>query len=242
MKSKRMSVKLVFNILGIIFFAVGAVLFIIGCFVFFSGMNFKDNAEITEAVITDIDVYRKTKGELGHRLLIEYTVDDVEYEQILDEYNSEMYIGKKITVYYDPKNPSDVRTGSLLLPIIFTSIGGGFIIIGSVFLIINIKSSRRRKYLMKNGDVFTGKIINVKMNMSVTINYRHPYKVECEVTDPYTNERYLYSSENITDDISEFIGSDVTVYVDKNNKGKYYVDIKELINKYNSESNIHDYR
>ena len=34
----------------------------------------------------------------------------------------------------------------------------------------------------------------------------------------------------------------ITVYVDRNNKKKYYVDIFELMDKYKEEENIHDYR
>lgn len=242
MKMKRMSVKSTFALIGILFFIIGAVLFTAGCYWIASDMNFKSNAETTEAVITDIDVHRRTGGKIERRAIVEYTVDGTLYETMLSEYKSGMYVGQKITVYYDPEHPGNVKTGSLFIPIMVTSMAGVFIIVGGVFIMININSSRRRKNLMENGDVFTGIITDVKMNLSVRINNRHPYKAECEVTDPYTNERYLYSSENIMNDISGFVGSEVTVYVDKNNKGKYYVDINELISKYTPEDNIHDYR
>ncbi len=43
-------------------------------------------------------------------------------------------------------------------------------------------------------------------------------------------------------DISALIGMSVTVYADQNDRKKYYVDIDSLINRYNYDTNVHDYR
>ncbi len=241
MKTKKMGVKKMFIIIGILFVFIGAVLFIAGVISISYETDFKNNAETTEAVIVDIEYFRKKNG-MKRKPVVEYTVDGVKYKQTLDEYNSGMRIGDNITIYYDPEDPENVSTGSLFASLLAICMGGLFVIIGGAFIASVIVSFIKKTKLITTGDAFTGVIIDVKMNMSVRINRRHPYKVECEVTDPYTTERYLYSSENIMEDISELIGSDVTVYVDKNNKGKYYVDVKELINRHNAESNVHDYR
>jgi uncharacterized protein (UPF0333 family) len=228
-----------FSLIGIIFFTIG-------CFILVSTVKFKEKAEVTDAVITDIEVdsYRGSNGkrQTSHDVFVKYTVDGEEYESEYGEYTSGMRVGQEVEVYYDPENPGDARTGSYFLPVIFMGIGGLFIVIGFAFVIVNFKSSRSRKKLVQNGDALSGKIIDVKMNTTLRINNRYPYKAECEVINPFDNEKYLYSSENITSDITELIGQDVTVYVDKKDRKKYYVDINELIEKHTSENKIHDYR
>lgn len=241
MNIKKMGIKRTFIGIGSIFLIIGIVLAIASGISISEEMDFKNNADTTEAVITDIVRYHSKNGS-KRRPVIKYTVNGREYQQTLSEYHSGMSVGDSITVYYDPNDPANVSSGSLFSSIMVTGAGVLFAAIGGVFIGVVVVSLSKRKRLMQNGDALTGIITDVRMNMSVRINRRHPFKAECEVNDPYTSERYLYSSENITEDISGFIGSEVTVYVDKNDKRKYYVDIYELINKYRQDEHIHDYR
>lgn len=237
--------KRVIASIGIMFFIIGILFLGIGCYNFISHKDFMERADKTDAVITDISYERKRmngKTVKRHIITIEYTVDGVDYESEITEYKTGMYEGKTIEIYYDPNNPNDVKTNSIMLPVTFAGLGLLFVIIGGSFIMIKIISSVRRKNLMANGDVLKGIITNVNMNMSVRINGRHPYRAECEVIDPIDGNKYLYSSNNITEDISKFVGMEVTVYADKNNRKKYYVDIKQLIEKYNNDNNIYDYR
>ncbi len=43
-------------------------------------------------------------------------------------------------------------------------------------------------------------------------------------------------------DIFALIGMSVTVYAAQNDRKKYYVDIDSLINRYNYDASVHDYR
>ena len=202
-------------------------------------------AETTWAEIIDIEedvYYRKGRRRTHYHAWVEYIVDDIIYNQKLDTYNSSMYIGADIEVYYDPADPSDVRTESEAFEIIFICMGGAFMVPGAVFLIIVIAKNRKIKNLKQNGEALTGTIVNITQNMAIRINGCHPFKAECEVVNPFDSERYLYSSENINADISQFIGSQVTVYVDKNKKSKYYVDMDELFKNYYEQNKIHDFR
>ncbi len=241
MKNKKMSVKKTSWIIGILFLIVGITLLITGIIIFSHKREFIKNSETTKAEIVDINYTHRKKG-MRRKPVVEYTVDGVKYKQVLDEFDSGMGIGDIVTVHYDPNDPNNITGGSMFVTALIPCIGGLFIVVGGAFVVSLILSNMKKIKLITNGDAFTGVITDVKMNMSLKINGRHPYKVECEVDDPYTSERYIYSSENITEDISEFIGSQITVYVDKNNKKKYYVDVKEFINKHSSESNVHDYR
>lgn len=242
---KKVSVKKVFMQVGIIFSAVGVLLLAVGMVIHTANASFMKNADTAQAEITDIERdyhYRKGRDGNDYDVWIEYTVDGKTYNSRINSYDSSMYVGKEIEVYYDPENPSDVRTDSKIITIVFAAIGGLFFALGMTFLAVAIIKGRKRKLLKQNGEALTGTIINVSMNTNVRINNRHPYKAECKVINPFDGEEYLYSSENITSDISHLIGMAVTVYVDKNNKSKYYVDMDELMERYNTENAIHDFR
>lgn len=241
MKKSRFNV---FNLVGIIFFIVGTVFLIAGTVVLISDISFKNNAEQTQGEIINIERERYRRNgdnHINHYVTVGYTVDGEYYEREFSQYNSGMYVGKEITVYYNPDEPGDARISSAALPVVFISVGGSMFVIGAVFIITKIVSANRIKSLRAYGEALTGTITNITVNTSVRVNGRNPYKAECEVTDPYSGDRYLYSSKNIMEDISGLIGSSVTVYTDKNDRSKYYVDIDGLINNKKGE-NIHDYR
>ncbi len=125
---------------------------------------------------------------------------------------------------------------------VFLGCGALFTILGAAFLLWVLLKLVRRKKLIESGEQLTGVITAVRLNMSVTVNGVHPYRAECEVVDHYSGERYLYSSDNTMEDISALIGMSVTVYADQNDRKKYYVDIDSLINRYNYDASVHDYR
>lgn len=125
---------------------------------------------------------------------------------------------------------------------IFMGIGGLFALIGLIWLIILLKKRAGNKRLIAEGYKLEGMVTNVSINTNVRINGIHPRKLECRVNNPYDGNIYLYSSANINDDISHLIGQTVTVYVDKNNPKKYYVDVYELINRHIYDNNIIDFR
>lgn len=245
MKLKFKNANSVLLLIGILFSVIGTAFLVAGIAVLIGHNTFIDNAVQTEAEITRIesDSYRRNgKTHTDYDVWVEYEVDGEIYEEELGYYNSSMNEGDIIDVYYDPDNPSDVSSGSKILELIFILIGGVFAVLGVILIIVNILSGNRRKKLMRTGDRLTGTITDVVMNNAVRINNRHPFKAECEVINPFDGEKYLYSSENITEDITGLTGMEVTVYVDRNNKKKYYVDIFELMDKYKAEEKIHDYR
>lgn len=76
--------------------------------------------ELAEEAYTDAD---GNLVEATYKVFVKYTIDGNEYEQELGQlsgYNK----GDKITIYYNPENPSQItQTKSLVIPIVITSIG-----------------------------------------------------------------------------------------------------------------------
>ena len=132
---------------------------------------------------------------------------------------------------------------TMLFLYIFGGIGLLFLIIGLPFLIVAIRRRNTISRLLETGVQAEGIITDVVINLQVTVNGRHPYKVECQVTDPATGEIYLYSSGNVMKKIDYLVGRSVTVYYDPDDRKKYYVDIESAERDYGvSAPEVHDFR
>lgn len=230
-------------IFGAIFFAVGMSFLCGGIIHTVSFNKFKSNAETVLAEITYIDL-RSARSDSSTRtdVRVSYTVDGQQYETKLNYYTSGMHVGDTIEIYADPDDPSKIKADTVLGDVIFMLVGGVLAAIGGCFIAVNSAKILRQKRLIRDGEQLSATVTNVYMNSNVRINGRHPYKAECEFTDPYSGERYLFSSGNVTEDISYMVGYSVTVYADRDDRSKYYVDIGGLTEQYNEENKIHDYR
>ena len=130
-----------------------------------------------------------------------------------------------------------------------TSLGEGsemmlfLYIFGLPFLIFGIRKRNTKARLLETGVQTVGIIKSIEKNLQVTVNGRHPYKAECQVTDPVTGEIYLYSSESFMKNIDYLVGGQVTVYYDPDDRSKYYVDIESAERDYGvSAPEVHDFR
>lgn len=233
------------NIIGIAFMFFGVLMIIVSIVTFVGAKKFEASAEKTMAVITDIDTYRtgiRDARTTHHDVYVEYRVDRQVYNGMLDYYSSSMYVGKEIEVMYNPNNPADIRGSSNFTWIILALIGLIFAAVGGGIFFANVTAGGKCKKLMENGDRVTGTITNVITVTNVRINHRHPFKAEVEVIDPYTGEKYLYSSKQVLDDIYYMVGSTVDVYVDRDDKSKYYVDLDSVADEEYTDVKVHDFR
>lgn len=84
---------------------IGVMVIIMGIWVHISNAKYLKRASTTKAVITDIEA----DSDDDYKVYITYNVNNVNYTGVLGEYNSRMYAGQEITIYYNPENPSDCR-------------------------------------------------------------------------------------------------------------------------------------
>ena len=78
----------------------------------------------TSAVISSID-YTSSPNVFFKRydVKVRYTVDGKEYTSGLNEYNSSMALGSKMTVYYDKENPSRTISEPAFIKMLFALSG-----------------------------------------------------------------------------------------------------------------------
>ena len=122
--------------LGIILMVFGAFMFIIN--------NKNQNYIKVEAVVSKTELVEEEHTnidgntvEATYRVYVKYNVDGTEYEEELGELSGKYEIGKKINIYYNPKDPSQItQTISLVLPIVII-VGGLAALIGGIISGLN---------------------------------------------------------------------------------------------------------
>lgn len=236
MKKKKSTVTLIFFIFGIL----GIVLLAVGAAILNSGIEFRKNAVETKAVITDIQTYG-SGDDVNHSVWVEYEYDGKLYKDIrLNEYNSGMHVGKKITILVDPKNPQKVSTeyGLILAGGLLILMGVIFSCVGIIPTIVGIRKSSLQKKLIAEGRFIYAKVESITQNTSYRVNGRSPYVVYCTYQDEYRGVMYRFKSGNIWENPEYFLqpGSDIRIYVNGEDYSKYYVDVESMI-----ENKVIDY-
>ena len=133
------------------FIPVGIFLLIFGIVVFIINWNNQNyikiqatvvKIELAEAAYTDSDGHQVDET---YNVDIIYTVNGVKYNNVLEGI-SKCKEGDKLTIYYDPKDPTKItQSKSLIIPIVMI-IGGLASLVGGIISAINaIKKSRKMK-------------------------------------------------------------------------------------------------
>lgn len=224
---KNKEPRLVYIIFGVTYFIIGLILIISAAFVYIKKSETIKVRDYVKAYVYEIDSSKKD-------ITILYEVNDNIYFKKLDYYSSLLGKGDELNIYINKNDPNDFVSDSKIPEIIFIILGSVFTAIGTIIIGIHFVKLNSRNNLIKNGECFCGVIISVKENKNVTINNKHPYIAECEIHSPLDGKCIKCKSDNTMCDLSGFVGSEVTVYADFNRE-KYYVDINELIEKYNAD-------
>lgn len=126
------------TILIIAAIVLGTLFSIAGCaLTFFSRSGYAE----TEAVVQKIErVYSHTdsKGrkEYTTKTYIYYNVNDLNYEmQPLGYYDNSFYVGKRIKIYYNVNNPTDIKADTTAFGIFFLIVAAGAFIAAVVIYI-----------------------------------------------------------------------------------------------------------
>lgn len=245
--NKLRKTNLSFGIGG--FFALfGAIMLCIGIWTIIDGINFRSGAGQVTGVISHIESYRDTSlsdsSTKVHDVYVTYTVNGQEYECMLGYYDSSMFAGQEIEIFYNPENPAEIKGKDGVTNIILPLFGLVFLVIGLVLINNDRKRKQQMQRLLEQGVTAEGIITAINIDHNTTINGRHPLIAEVTVTDPATGEQFLYSSESIMEDIRHLEGRRVTVYYDLDDRSNYHVDIDtaQLDDSFGNAPQVHDFR
>lgn len=205
---------------------------------YFSYSNTKgylSNAITTEGTVIDI-VPSKSKDLVRYTPVVRYTTAggrQVEFTSSMASTPSRYSREDVVEVLYDAKSPEKAKINS------FFSLWGGTAVlgaIGSVFLFSGLSMTvlgklkyRKINYLKRQGTPVEAKFQRVDTNSAVRLNGKHPYQIYTHWINPRTTELHVFKSENIWFDPTDYITQEmITVFLERNNPKKYYVDISFL--------------
>ena len=116
---------------------VGIIFIVFGIIVFNINISNKDYIE-TEAIVSNVILVQEAYVddndnfvEGNYKIYVKYTVDNKVYEEFFDGL-PEYKVGDKMTIYYNPSDPSQItQTKSMILPLVML-IGGIVVCIGGI--------------------------------------------------------------------------------------------------------------
>lgn len=215
----------IIKLLGIIFAFIGALFVVVGIFAYKVGNDFKKTAVSTKAEIMNIQSY-----DDSHNVLVEFDVDGQTYTGQLNYYDNSMYVGKEVTVYYNPDNPNDFRGADYVWGyLIFVLVGSIFFIIGMIFVIVTVVKGGKRKKIISYNYVVTADIIGIREDNSVSYNGISPYVMEASSMNPADGRIYFFKSEPFWQDVTQVLDQfeirTIPVYVNPDNYAEYVMDL-----------------
>ena len=226
MKQRR-----IYNIIAGVFGIMGVIFLIVGGVVFLRQKSFVEGAAEVEGKISRIESSIDFDGETDYKAYVSYEYDGEEYKGVrLSEYSSSMYEGKKIELYVEREKPENVRVKSMiyLFPVIIAGMGGIFLIVAIIMIIISFKLKGVRKKLKETGMKIYAQVEKAIVETAYTSKGRHPYRLECVYYDERSGQPVICTSDIIWEEPDGYIGKYVSVYVDREDRSRYVVDLESL--------------
>ncbi len=234
--SKRRKVFGPGTLIGLIFFLVGLGQVIAGIGVTVAGVNELSGREKIVGMVSE---------NTGDDIYVAYRYMGRDYEDRLSFYSDFLSVGDDIDLYINPDNPgqAECKMGIGLIGGIFIFMGAIFALIGGSFLFVGKIGGIKKRKLKGTGRKVYAEVIGGSVCYNYEVNGRHPFKLECKYEDTATFNTYLYSSGYTWDDPEVYVGQQVAVYIDRNDMGKYYVDLDSLAEPVLPDGKIiHDFR
>lgn len=121
----------------------------------------------------------------------------------------------------------------IVFVLMFSGLGSIFLVLGIIFLILEMRRRNRCKHLLSGGYYIYAEVLDVNQNFHIQYgNHGHPYVVRCGYTDE-TGTLHIFKSRNLTKyPGNNLVGQQVRVYLDRNdynNFKNYYMDIDEIL-------------
>ncbi len=209
----------------IIFLLIGIGLIIGAIIYYFYTRSIVANGTLLDATI--INIIYDTSSSSSDRVIVEYFVNGIKYQRDLGSFDSSMYVGEVIKIYLIDGDPNKIfYVDSMNIGvIIMLAIGAIFTFVSAIELGVNIRILRLSK-LKETGHATKCEVIDVKLNLAISVSHMHPMVVICKDKNGKT-----YKSFNIYSPVTLQVGDYVNVYSDENNEKRYYIDYQNKVAK-----------
>lgn len=240
MQAKRIKQRKMEGFVGGFLVIFGLIFLIVGLLMAIPAFSNNDKKVFIEGTISQIESH----GDDEYTVYVRYTIDQTEYEAILNGYSSSFYVGKTIKIYYQIDDYLKIGCRQLdYLFLIFPIIGGLIVLAGLIVLSYQFNKKRQKKKLMEQGEYVMAEIIGVKENIHYAVNNRHPAVIECQSMFPFQDQKITFKSENIWVDVAiiqqileEYQIQTLRVFYTIQKKKQYYVEIDPILQRINQKN------
>jgi len=213
--------KNVFAAVGTIFLLVGNIFSGVGTAMTVNDQYFCKKGIPAEAVIEMIH---------GEDVRIRYEADGAAFAGPLGYYSSSMREGDIIPIYYDANNPARIHaSSSAAFSYVFLTTGLFLLVCGGSLVAHILMKGRRNRWLLKNGTRIQAKVTGVDVNLAVSSNYRHPYRVIGQYQMPDGSTREFHSEDIWYDPTDVMVSDTVVVCLNPEDNSEYYMDLSTVL-------------
>jgi hypothetical protein len=222
------TVKYVFTLVG-----VGM---LVGAFLTYRSTNsFLEEAAKAEGTVVEL-VQSRSSNSTTYKPTVQFTDQNgraIEFVSSSGSNPPSYSKGEKVEVLYLPTDPQNAKIRGFFslwgLSVILGLLGGVFFLIGICIMLADTLKEDNYEYLKKTGTPIDTDYQNVELNTAFSINDTHPFRVLTQWQNPLTLEIHIFKSDNLWFDPSSYIRSKkITVFIEKDNPKKYYVDLSFL--------------
>ncbi|MDX5630533.1 MULTISPECIES: DUF3592 domain-containing protein [unclassified Brenneria] len=225
------------------FFVIGIMILGGSGYLFIKDYNFKQSAVSAKGVIVDLDRSVKksssssSSSSTSYYPIVGFFGPDGKKITFRSDMGSSSYAdsyGEVVDVLYDPDNPGNAKINPqstflfYFAPFMMAIMGLTFTLVGSVPLYLMRRKQAMGEMLKRTGKPVTAKITEVRQNSMLEVNGVHPYRIVAQFTDSANQTKTFYSANLFYNPERDIDRNTVTVYVDRNNEKKYYMDISFL--------------
>lgn len=230
MKIKSSIFEYLFAIIGLILLG--------GAFYLYQDKQaFLKKAEVTQGTVVEL-LSTKSKNSISYCPVIEFITKTGKKIKISSSVSSNppsYNVGENVEVLYDPINPNKADINGFsslyLAPLILGIVGTAFFLMNFISIRFGYLNQKKLQYLLDNGKRISTKFENVQLNSGSKANGRNPFQIYSQWLNPNTNELYVFKSDDIWFDPTEFIKTEeIKVMIDPNDPKKYLMDTSFLPN------------
>ncbi len=218
-----------------IFMLVGLGLLLGGGYAALRTQQFLGRAVSAQGTVVEL-VRSRSSDSTTYRPVVQFTTSDGRPVEMVSSVGSNppsYSVGETVQVWYDPAHPEDAKLAGFFslwfLPLLLMGLGTVFASIGLAFSLSAQVRARRAAQLRQEGTPIQTTFQSVERNTSLRVNGRHPFRIVSQWRNPGTGEVHVFESENLWFDPSGYVtGRHVTVYIERDNPGSYWMDLSFL--------------
>lgn len=223
------------SIIKFAFVTIGLIFIALALYLYQDKQVFLKKAEITQGIVIQLLSSRSENSITYHPVIVFVTKtgNKISFASSVSSNPPSYNEGESVEVIYDSDNPNKAEINSFtslyLGIIILGSLGTIFFLGGFMIILFGYLKQKKSQHLLHNGKRISTKFENIQLNYGFAVNGRNPFQIHSRWLDPSSNELYIFKSDNIWFDPTDFVKTEeIIVMIDSNNPKNYFMNVSFL--------------